>query len=313
METVNDKDGFVANVWRSLQFSPDETAKWCDWPVNHADLIARKATLIKNEDMLLENLCKDDSWHDPKLAGYWIWAASCWIGSGLTCPGQIPYISDGGTGVHAIGQIPHIGHGGRGVHSTGKRPHISDGGKGVHSTGKIPHISNGGKGVHAIGQIPHIGHGGTGVQEPYKTTIFTHFRQLAERLRYVRVVCGDWERICGGNWQNKCGMCGIFFDPPYAGDDRRSDIYQHDSSTVALDVLKWCIERGGGKDYRIVLAGYSEHDELASHGWHKQSWQANGGFANQGSKDSQGKINKKKETLWFSPHCLGKKQGDLFE
>lgn len=47
IESINDKDGFIANVWRSLQFSPDETAKWCDWPVNHADLSARKKELLK--------------------------------------------------------------------------------------------------------------------------------------------------------------------------------------------------------------------------------------------------------------------------
>jgi DNA adenine methylase len=55
-ETVCDKDGFVCNVWRALKFNPDEVAKWCDWPVNHADLSARKKELIKNEDRLLQNL-----------------------------------------------------------------------------------------------------------------------------------------------------------------------------------------------------------------------------------------------------------------
>ena len=60
IETVKDKDGFLCNVWRALQFSPDETARVCDWPVNHADLIARRKALIAREDFLLENLCKDD-------------------------------------------------------------------------------------------------------------------------------------------------------------------------------------------------------------------------------------------------------------
>src|SRR3990167_4831486 len=81
-ETVNDSDGHISNLWRSLQFSPDETAKWCDWPVNHTDLSARKQALIKNESCLLENLIADDKWHDPVMAGYWILAASCWIVSG---------------------------------------------------------------------------------------------------------------------------------------------------------------------------------------------------------------------------------------
>ena len=56
VETVNDKDGFVCNVWRSLKFSPEKTAEWADWPVNHADLSARRLKLVKSEGYLLENL-----------------------------------------------------------------------------------------------------------------------------------------------------------------------------------------------------------------------------------------------------------------
>ena len=124
VETVCDKDGYVANVWRALQFAPDEVARWCDWPVNHADLSARKRELIRNEDRLLENLIASPDWYDPKLAGYWIWAASCWIGSGLTSIGQIPHISGGGKGIHRLGQVPHIGNGGKGIHRLGPRIYI---------------------------------------------------------------------------------------------------------------------------------------------------------------------------------------------
>ena len=105
IETINDSDGFIANVWRSLQFSPDEVARWCDWPVNHADLMARKKTLLKNRDRLLEQLVSDERWHDPIIAGYWIWAASCWIGAGLTRPISIPSIGNGGMGVQDPYQI----------------------------------------------------------------------------------------------------------------------------------------------------------------------------------------------------------------
>ena len=38
VETVNDKDGFVANFWRALQAAPDEVARHADWPVNENDL-----------------------------------------------------------------------------------------------------------------------------------------------------------------------------------------------------------------------------------------------------------------------------------
>jgi DNA adenine methylase len=272
IETVNDKDGFVCNVWRSLQFSPDETAKWCDWPVNHADLSARKMTLIKNEGRLLENLIADDQWHDPVMAGYWIWAASCWIGSGLTIIGQRPHISDGGKGVHAIGQIPHIGHGGKGVHAIGKRPHISDGGTGVHAA--------------------------------HNQNIYDWFNRLSARLRFVRVVCGDWTRVCGGNWQDKVGVCGMFFDPPYGIEDRDTSIYHHDSTSVAADVMAWCAERGANERYRIVLAGYEEYQTLVDkHGWTSESWKANGGYANTTSGASRGKENRKREMLYYSPFC----------
>jgi len=267
METVCDKDGFISNVWRSIHLSPDETAKWCDWPVNHADLSARKRKLIANEEYLLENLIIDDEWHDPKLAGYWIWAASCWIGSGLTRLGQIPHVGDGGMGVHAIGQIPHVGD------------------------------------------------GGADLSEPYNTNIYKWFRALSERLRYVRVVCGDWTRVCGGKWQEKCGTCGIFFDPPYSDKaERKSDLYNEDDLDVAHKVRDWCIERGGNKTYRIVLAGYfEEHEELLNYGWTYHSWKAHGGYANIGNGDTAGKENKHKETLFFSPHCISSTDNTLFE
>ncbi len=263
-ETINDADGYVANVWRSLQFSPDEVAKWCDWPVNHADLIARKARLIREKNYLLENLCKDDKWHDTELAGYWIWSVSCWIGSGLT--------------------------------RTGQRPHITDSGKGVHAKGKRPHITNSGMGIHGV----------------YKPSIYTWFRELSERLRRVRVVCGDWTRVCGGNWQNKLGICGIFFDPPYSVD--RSDVYDIESYTVSHDVREWAIKRGKMEDYRIVIAGYfEEHESLLNHGWSVKTWSAGGGYANQAKSDtpSRGQINKNKEALFFSPHCIGNNKNDL--
>ena len=276
IETINDKDGFITNVWRSLQFSPDVVAKWCDWPVNHADLMSRKKSLIKNEEKLLENLVKDDTWHDPKMAGYWIWANSCWIGSGLTRPGQIPHIANGGKGVHALGQRPHIANGGKGVHALGKRPHIADGGEGTSKD----------------------------VQGPYNTNIYKWFRDLSERLRYVRVVCGDWTRVCGGNWQDHCGLCGIFFDPPYGiKANRTSTIYHKDSLTIADDVRQWALERGDKESYRIILAGYfEEHQELLKHGWRFKLWRAVGGYANIGEK--QGKQNRLKEALFLSPHCI---------
>ena len=302
VETVNDKDGFICNVWRSLKFSPEKTAEWADWPVNHADLSARKLKLVKSEGYLLENLVKDDEWHDPKLAGYWIWAASCWIGSGLT----------------RLGQIPHIGTCGNGIH--GQRPHISTCGNGIH--GQRPHIAKSGNGIH--GQIPFIAHVGIGIhtQETCSKSekIYAWFNLLSQRLRNVRVVCGDWNRVCGGNWQDAIGVCGMFFDPPYGRGvgKRQEKLYHHDSFEVSGNVRKWCLERGKLESYRIVLAGYEgEHNELENYGWKKIEWKANGGYANVKRKtnsSARGKENAKLERLWISPHCLNQENNidDLF-
>jgi hypothetical protein len=246
-ETVCDKDGFISNVWRALKFSPDETAEWCDWPVNHADLNARRKKLIANEEMLLENLCKDPEWHDPKLAGYWIWAASCWIGSGLTRPNAIPHLGSNGMGVHGITENIHA-----------------------------------------------------------------WFAALSFRLRHVRVICGDWTRVCGGNWQDNMGDCGIFFDPPYGVEDRDTGVYHCDSTTIAADVMAWAKERGELKSYRIVIAGYEEYAKLLECGWEKINWKAAGGYSNTAKGDSQGKGNCNRETLYFSPHCL-REAGGLFD
>ena len=277
-ETVNDKDGFICNVWRALKWSPDDVAEWCDWPVNHADLMARKREIIRNEDRLLENLVADPEWHDAKQAGCWIWAACCWIGSGLTRPGQRPDLGNKGKGVHKAslcGQIPHLADKGAGVHKAslcGQRPHLADKGRGVHRQTQ---------------------------------DIREWFAALSARLRRVRVVCGDWARVCGGDWQDhKWPTVGMFFDPPYGVTDRDAALYHHDSTTVAADVMAWCVERGARGNYRIALAGYDEYEALASHGWRKETWSAGGGYANSARKgESRGHDNRHRETLWFSPAC----------
>lgn len=257
-EIVCDKDGYVANVWRALQFAPDETAKWCDWPCNHADLMARKARLLSSKSELLARLISDDTYHDPLLAGYWIWCASNWIGSGLTRPTQIPHLTDE-----------------RGINKTTKRPHLTT------ERGEPT--------------------------DPYNEGIYTWVRQLSQRLRYVKVVCGDWTRVCGGNWQQGGSKtCGIFFDPPYSlAAGRDNDLYDEDSGTVAVDVAKWAAERGDKPGYRIVIAGYQgEHEWLLERRWTAVHWQAVGGY----SSMSHGKNgNRKKEMLWFSPQCGGQK------
>ena len=106
-ETINDLDGFVANFWRSVRYSPGETAAWADNPVNENDLHARHAWLLGERDKLRPSLEGAPEWHDAKIAGWWVWGISCWIGSGL-CSGEGPW--------HVVdGKLVHLGDNGRGV------------------------------------------------------------------------------------------------------------------------------------------------------------------------------------------------------
>ena len=276
VETVNDKDGLLCNVWRALQTAPDEVAKWCDWLVNHADLCARRIVLLREQNALLQQLIASDEYYNAKLAGYWIWAASCWIGAGLT----------------RVNAIPHLGCAGMGVHKIGK----------------IPHLADAGVGVHKIGTRPQQDTERRAVTDPYNTLIYDWFRALSERLRNVRVVCGDWTQVCGGDWQDKVkgDEVGIFFDPPYSVEDRE-DVYSHDSKSIATDVREWCRARAERPSYRIVLAGYyEEHESLLNEGWRVHLWKTRGGYGNtaRNGGDSRGKRNRFREALFFSPHCI---------
>lgn len=253
------------NVWRSIIFSPDETAQQCDWPVNHADLVARKKYMLENKEKLLAGLQENPEWHDAKIAGYWIWAASCWIGSGMMRPNQIPYLA-GDSGIHS--KIPHLTRD-SGIHS--QRPHLTrDAGN----------------------------------------SVYEWLNVLSKRLRYVKVVCGDWSRVCGGNWQDNNRPVGMFFDPPYATEGRDENIYDCESMTVAKDVEKWVLERGENPNYRIVVAGYDdEYKTLLDNGWAYEAWSAGGGYSR---SNTRGAVNRHRERLFISPHCLTKEKEMLF-
>jgi len=119
-ETINDVDGMVANFWRAVKQHPDATAEHADWPVNENDLHARHAWLVGQKASLCASLEGDPEWCDPKIAGWWVWGMSCWIGSGF-CSGrgpwgvvdrQLVHLGDNGRGVKR--QLVHLGDNGRG-------------------------------------------------------------------------------------------------------------------------------------------------------------------------------------------------------
>jgi DNA adenine methylase len=125
VETVNDLDGYVVNAWRSIAWHPEETSRHADWPVTELDLHARHDWLLSRRESIAERLREDPEWCDPRAAGWWIWGACAWIGSGwcATRSRKLPHLGNTGRGVHARGsrQLPHLGNTGVGVHARSDR------------------------------------------------------------------------------------------------------------------------------------------------------------------------------------------------
>lgn len=268
-ETINDKDGFIANVWRAMRDDPGNVAFHADWPVNENDLHARHIRIIEQKADLVARLEGDPDYYDPKIAGWWIWGCCAHIGGGWGS-GKGPWHVEGGRLV--------------------KRPHLGDAGQGINRG--LPYLADAGRGINR--KIPQS-------RASRGDWIREWFDDLSERLRDVRVCCGDWSRVCTNAPTTKQGLTGVFLDPPYADTAKRcSDLYATDDLNVAHDVRRWAIEHGDDPKMRIALCGYEGEHEIPD-SWACFAWKTNGGM---GSQTGQGLINAAKERIWFSPHCL---------
>lgn len=339
-ETVNDADGLLVNAWRAIQLHPEATAEAASWPVTECDKHARQIALLRwREQMQLEHLMGDPRWCDPEMAGWWLYGICTHIGGGW-CSGEGPWTADEtgrlvkqakpGTGQRR--SLPHISDNGRGVHRPQLRepgvsrglPHLSNNGRGVHHAGTRepgvsrgrPHISDNGNGVH------HAGTREPGVlsndpdNEFHPLTmpeLIRWFQWLSARLRHVRIVNGDWKRVCTSGAakilevRSGKGVAGFFLDPPYADTAGRDDgLYAVEDLTVAHAVREWCLNNGDDPDYRIVLAGFEgEHGtELEDAGWRAVEWFKAGFLQGGYAQQSKGGTQQHRERLWLSPYCL---------
>ncbi|NIR32910.1 MAG: DNA adenine methylase [Gammaproteobacteria bacterium] len=306
IETVNDRDRYLANFWRAVTAEPDAVARWADWPVNEADLHARHRWLV-NQAEFRERMHIDPDFYDVKIAGWWVWGICCWIGGGwcVESDNHKRPQRDGtapGRGVHSDSahepkrQLPALSvttrngvASGRGVHaaqaySPGRRPAMTSAGQGVH----LPSLGND-RGLNGVSAAPCV----------------EWFRALQHRLRRVRVACGDWQRVLGqsvlGKGKNVGGRrpCAVFLDPPYAHEFRDPDLYSEDDPAVSAVVREWALQHGDDPDLRIALCGYwDEHRTDMPDSWTPYRWKAARGYAGNDNR------NREQETIWLSPHCL---------
>lgn len=290
LETVNDRDCYLSNFWRAVMCKPELVAQHANWPVNEADLHARHLWLVKQAPFR-ERMLADPEYFDARIAGWWVWGISQWIG-GNWCN-------------------PDFGDG------RGRRPNIKSEGLQLIQPGR----TNGGRaprGIHAAwAQRPDLTssrgvHGRKGV-EAYGEWIYDRMQALADRLRRVRVCCGDWSRVVTPSVTYLIGgqmLTAVLLDPPYAHDTGRdSRLYSVEGESISAAVRTWALANGDNPLLRIALCGYEgEHTMPAS--WQVvEWWKANGGYANQRA-ETPGKRNATRERIWFSPHCL--RQSALF-
>jgi hypothetical protein len=138
--------------------------------------------------------------------------------------------------------------------------------------------------------------------------------RLRDRLRTVRVCCGDWSRVCSSpSTTTRLGLTGVFLDAPYKTEledgksNRSKELYasdrDQDINALVDRVITYCLERGNDPQMRIAACCYEGegYEVLLENGWTAEAWKASGGYGNQSGKVNE---NAGRERIWFSPACL---------
>ena len=291
LESINDTDGLLVNWWRSVAAEPDTVARVASWPVTEADLTARHLEFATRKEEFAATLTKDPRFYDPVIAGWWVWGISAWLG-GDWCTGMGPHIPDSveGKPFSRGGDVP-----------------------GVYK--KIPMMSgsHGGKGIHKpIRNMTVLPEGVPDVDAAHIARNEEMFAALSNRLRRVRVACGDWSRLVGNPAKPAKGhITGVLLDPPYDSELRRGDLYangdnkKRSTSNPHAEAREWALSKTGDPSYRIAYCSYSTETEDAMFdqaGWVAYRWTAHGGYGLAGNR--QARENRGKEIIWFSPGCI---------
>ena len=143
--------------------------------------------------------------------------------------------------------------------------------------------------------MPKVGTPGHGVHAPSRPDDV--FERLSDRLRGVRVCCGDWTRVLGRSTlgiDTPHGMtpCAVLLDGPYAHDTREKRLYREDDASLSSRVREWALDNGDNPALRIALCGFEGEHEMPD-SWSKVAWKS--------TSSSKSRV---RERIWFSPHCL---------
>ncbi len=98
------------------------------------------------------------------------------------------------------------------------------------------------------------------------------------------------------------GVTGVLLDPPY-GEGEVDYSAGGNRTDISSEVRRWAIENGSNRDLRIALCGYDGQHEMPDN-WQVVEWKAAGGYSSTAANETQGQLNRHRERVWFSPHCL---------
>jgi len=139
--------------------------------------------------------------------------------------------------------------------------------------------------------------------------VYRWFETLSKRFSKTRVLCGDWTRLKSHIEGAQAEMMGVVLDPPY---DNFEYVYSDGNKSVSGKVREWALEVGKRKNIRVALCGYEGEHEMPSD-WEVFSWKQIGGYSLMGKEDSEGRENRDKERIYFSPYCQKGKQFSVFD
>jgi hypothetical protein len=182
----------------------------------------------------------------------------------------------------------HLGDAGQGVNR--QRVHLGTPGRGVNRK----RVQQGGG--YSAGQ----GYQRKSMWESGSEGLYEYMRALAERLRHVRVCCGDWARVVTDGALSYGETVGAFLDPPYSQEERDPSCYVEDEAGLALAVRQWALDHSDTTRYRIALCGYEGEYEMPDD-WECYAWTANASYKTHRGDLTQ---NRYRERIWFSPGCL---------
>lgn len=242
VETINDLDGFITNCWRSIKYYPEKVAQYADYPVSELDVEARHHYLCHNYASLIDKMRIDVEYCDPKLAGYWIYGACIWIGGGWCCDKLIK------------------------KYENGNEPEVV---KKINSDFEIINREN-------YGKLPRDSRVGIGIHR--KQDIYELILAYSERLRYVRVCCGDWKRLFTESVLKK-GKVGIFLDPPYSNKIKWDNYRNNKKQDVWTEVTDWCVNNQHRDNCTIILCGHDGTWDPDREIWKKYNWTRSKGYA----------------------------------